>query len=68
MEPSKRDWKLFRDKIGTWQERYMEKQQIKNLSHIKKEVQRLIQVGWMIFVQRTEAGMIKRIVRLRISK
>lgn len=25
MEPSKKDWKLFRDKIGTWQERYMEK-------------------------------------------
>ena len=26
MEPSKRDWKLFRDKISTWQENYMEKQ------------------------------------------
>lgn len=25
VEPSKRDWKLFRDKIGTWQETYMEK-------------------------------------------
>ncbi len=25
MEPSKRDWKLFREKIGTWQETYMEK-------------------------------------------
>lgn len=68
MEPSKRDWKLFRDKIGTWRERYMGKQQIKNLSHIREEDQRLIQVGWMIFVQRTEAGMIKRIVHLRLSK
>lgn len=25
MEPSKKDWKLFRDKIGSWQESYMEK-------------------------------------------
>ena len=25
MEPSKKDWKLFRDKIAMWQESYMEK-------------------------------------------
>lgn len=25
MEISKKDWKLFRSKIGDWQERYMEK-------------------------------------------
>ncbi|MCF8019388.1 MAG: hypothetical protein K9L62_08260 [Vallitaleaceae bacterium] len=25
MEPSKKDWKLFKDKIGPWQESYMEK-------------------------------------------
>ncbi|MBF4694245.1 multidrug transporter [Fusibacter ferrireducens] len=25
MEPSKKDWKLFREKIGSWQESYMEK-------------------------------------------
>ena len=25
VEPSKRDWKLFREKIGGWQEHYMEK-------------------------------------------
>lgn len=25
VEPSKRDWKLYREKIGGWQERYMEK-------------------------------------------
>ncbi|MDW7662913.1 MAG: hypothetical protein SCL54_16045 [Bacillota bacterium] len=25
MESSKRDWKLFREKISTWQENYMEK-------------------------------------------
>ncbi len=25
MEPSKKDWKLFREKIGSWQECYMEK-------------------------------------------
>lgn len=25
MEASKRDWKLFRDKIASWQESYMEK-------------------------------------------
>ncbi len=25
MEPSKKDWKLFRDKIGLWQESYMER-------------------------------------------
>ena len=25
VEPSKRDWKLFREKIGDWQEHYMEK-------------------------------------------
>jgi hypothetical protein len=25
MEPSKRDWKLFREIISTWQETYMEK-------------------------------------------
>ena len=25
VEPSKRDWKLFREKIGEWQEHYMEK-------------------------------------------
>lgn len=25
MEPSKKDWKLFRDKIGSWQESYIEK-------------------------------------------
>ncbi len=25
MVPSKKDWKLFRDKIATWQESYMEK-------------------------------------------
>lgn len=24
MEPSKKDWKLFREKIGQWQEAYME--------------------------------------------
>ena len=24
-EPSKRDWKLFREKISGWQERYMER-------------------------------------------
>ena len=24
-EISKRDWKLFREKIGDWQEQYMEK-------------------------------------------
>lgn len=25
VEPSKRDWKLYREKIGDWQEHYMEK-------------------------------------------
>ena len=25
MEPSKKDWKLFRDKINGWQESYMER-------------------------------------------
>jgi hypothetical protein len=25
MEPTKKDWKLFRDKIGVWQETYIEK-------------------------------------------
>jgi hypothetical protein len=25
MEPSKKDWKLFRDKIALWQESYMER-------------------------------------------
>lgn len=25
IEPSKRDWKLFREKIGSWQEHYMER-------------------------------------------
>ena len=25
IEPSKRDWKLYREKIGRWQEHYMEK-------------------------------------------
>ena len=25
MEPSKKDWKLYREKISGWQERYMEK-------------------------------------------
>jgi hypothetical protein len=25
MEPSKKDWKLFRSKIASWQESYMEK-------------------------------------------
>ena len=25
MEPSKKDWKLFREKIASWQESYMEK-------------------------------------------
>lgn len=25
VEPSKRDWKLYREKIGEWQEHYMEK-------------------------------------------
>lgn len=25
VEPSKRDWKLYREKIGGWQEQYMEK-------------------------------------------
>jgi hypothetical protein len=25
MEPTKKDWKLFRDKIGIWQEVYIEK-------------------------------------------
>ncbi len=25
IEPSKRDWKLYREKIGDWQEHYMEK-------------------------------------------
>lgn len=24
MEPSKKDWKLFRDKIAAWQESYMD--------------------------------------------
>lgn len=25
MEPSKKDWKLYREKLGEWQEHYMEK-------------------------------------------
>ncbi len=25
VEPSKRDWKLYREKIGGWKEHYMEK-------------------------------------------
>lgn len=25
VEPSKRDWKLYREKVGAWQEHYMEK-------------------------------------------
>ncbi len=25
IEPTKKDWKLFRDKIGVWQEAYIEK-------------------------------------------
>lgn len=25
VEPSKRDWKLYREKIGEWQEHYMKK-------------------------------------------
>ncbi len=25
VEPSKRDWKLYKEKIGGWQEHYMEK-------------------------------------------
>lgn len=25
IEPSKKDWKLYREKIGDWQEHYMEK-------------------------------------------
>ncbi len=25
MDPSKKDWKLFRNKIGSWQEAYMER-------------------------------------------
>ena len=25
VEPSKRDWRLYREKIGEWQEHYMEK-------------------------------------------
>lgn len=25
MEPTKKDWKLFRDKISVWQEAYIEK-------------------------------------------
>lgn len=25
VEPSKRDWKLYRERIGEWQEHYMEK-------------------------------------------
>ncbi len=25
MEPTKKDWKLFKDKIGIWQETYIEK-------------------------------------------
>lgn len=25
MEPTKKDWKLFREKIGGWQEAYMER-------------------------------------------
>ena len=25
VEPSKRDWKLYREKVGGWQEHYMEK-------------------------------------------
>mgnify|MGYP006939901973 CR=1 FL=1 len=25
MEPTKKDWKLYREKIGDWQEAYMEK-------------------------------------------
>ena len=25
MEPSKRDWKLYREKVSGWQEHYMER-------------------------------------------
>ena len=25
MEPTKKDWKLYRERIGDWQEAYMEK-------------------------------------------
>ncbi|MDK2807341.1 MAG: hypothetical protein PWP24_70 [Clostridiales bacterium] len=38
MEPSKRDWKLFRDKIGEWQEAYMEKLIANYIEYLNSDV------------------------------
>ncbi|MCF0115070.1 MAG: multidrug transporter [Erysipelotrichaceae bacterium] len=37
MVPSKRDWKLFREKVGFWRERYMEKLLQEYVEYLKSD-------------------------------
>ena len=38
MEISKQDWKLFKDKIGDWQESYMEKRIHEYINYLKSDL------------------------------
>lgn len=38
MEPTKKDWKLYREKIAGWQEAYMEKLIQEYVTYLKKDI------------------------------
>ena len=38
MEPTKKDWKLYREKIVEWQESYMEKLIQEYVTYLKKDI------------------------------
>ncbi len=38
MEPTKKDWKLYREKIAEWQEAYMEKLTQEYVAYLKEDI------------------------------
>ncbi|MFQ7042662.1 MAG: hypothetical protein ACLRSR_07515 [[Ruminococcus] lactaris] len=38
MEPTKKDWKLYRERIGDWQEAYMEKLVQKYVEYLQENL------------------------------
>ncbi len=38
MEPTKKDWKMYREKIGEWQEKYMERLVQEYIEYLQKDI------------------------------
>ncbi|MFI3177160.1 MAG: multidrug transporter [Eubacteriales bacterium] len=38
MEPTKKDWKMYREKIGGWQEKYMERLVQEYIEYLQKDI------------------------------